>query len=411
MKVWIKYLLGIILGIAAALVLPMNNSSFAGFVAFVNELFIRIGRYIVVPLIFCTAIVSVNKMRSSRIFFKTLRWTVAIIVISSLILTTVGMLSILIIKLPRIPITVDTTSEVFHLNIGSIILSLFPESGFQAIAEGSFLLVCLIFAVLIGFESATAVDTTLFKPVFQFFDSLSKLFYNIALYVTEIISFMMVVFMAKWFVEFRQIIFSGIFTPMLIMFIVDFVIVAGIIYPLILRYVCHDPYPYRVLYAALAPLLISFISGDANLALPVTIRHGKESLGIRRRTAGFTFPVFSVFARGGSSLVSVISFIVIWRSYSSLNIPFSDILWIFGLAFGLSFLLGSIPSGSAFILVTVLCQNYAKGFETSFLLLKPASLMICSFAVIFDTLTAMVGSYVISVKTKTIEHHSVQHFI
>ncbi|EID85080.1 Na+/H+-dicarboxylate symporter [Treponema sp. JC4] len=411
MKLWIKYLLAILLGILAAILLPVNNPVFSSFINFVTELFVRFGRYLVVPLVFSTAIVSVNKLRSSKLFFKTARWTAIVILCSTFIMTIVGMLSILIVKLPRIPITVDTSTDFFKLDIASLILSLFPTSAFAALTEGSFLLVSFIFAVLIGFESATAVDTPLFKPVYQLFDSLSKLFYNIAQFITEIMAFMMVMIMTKWFVEFRTIIFSGIYTPMLIMFIVDFVIVAGIIYPVIIRYICHDPYPYRVLYASIAPALLSFIGGDANLSLPLTIRHGKESLGIRRRTSGFTFPIFSIFSRGGSALVSVISFIVIWRSYSSLNIPLGDILWIFGFSFVFSFLLGGLPSGCAFVLVTILCQNYARGFETSFLLLKPAALIICSFSMLFDTVTAMYGSYLIAVKNKTIEHHKAQHFI
>lgn len=411
MKVWLKYLIGVVLGLVAGIVLPMNNAAFAAFISFITELFIRIGRYIVVPLVFCTTVVSINKLRSSKLFFKTIRWTAIVIISSTLILTVVGLLSILIVKLPRIPITVDTTSDVFKLDISSLFLSLFPLSAFDSLREGSFLLVPFVFALLIGFESATAVDTPLYKPVFQLFDSLSKLFYNIAVFFTETMAIFMIAIMAKWFVEYRQIMFSGIYTPMFIMFLVDFVVVAGIIYPVILRYVCHDPYPYRVLYASLAPALLAFFGGDSNLTLPLTIRHGKESLGIRRRCAGFTFPLFSIFARGGSALVSIISFILIWRSYSSLNIPLTEIFWIFGLSFGISFLLGGFPSGSAFILVTILCQQYARGFETSFLLLKPAALIICSFSAIFDIMSAMFGSYVVAVKTKTIEHHNAQNFI
>lgn len=91
--------------------------------------------------------------------------------------------------------------------------------------------------------------------------------------------------------------------------------------------------------------------------------------------------------------------------------PLSDILWIFVLSFALSFLLGGLPTGGAFILLTILCDKYARGFETSFLLLQPASMIMCSFAAMFDTATAMFGSYIVSVKTKTIEHHTIQHFI
>lgn len=409
MKVWIKYLIGVALGVLAAFILPTENAAFANAVAFLTELFIRVGRYVVIPLIFTSAIVSVSKLRTSKLLLKTSWLTVLIIIASSLILTLTGLLSILLVKLPRIPITVDVATDAFNLDVKGMILSLFPYSGFEALREGSFLLVCLVFAFIIGWESAS--EETAFKPVFVISDSFSNLFYNIANFFTEIMSILCIAIVCYWTIDFRNVIEPGIFTPMVIMFIVDFVIIAGIIYPLILRFVCHDPRPYKVLYASLAPLILSFFSGDSNLVIPLANRHLRDSLGIRRRCRGFTYPMFSIFARGGAALVASISFILIWRSYSSLSIPVTDILWIFGLSFGLSFLLGGIPSGGAFVLLTIICSKYARGFETSVLLLKPASMIICSFAALFDTLTAMVGSYIVAVKTKTIEHHSITHFI
>lgn len=409
MKVWIKYLIGVALGVLAAFILPAENAAFANAVSFLTELFIRIGRYVVVPLLFTSAIVAVSKLRTSKLLLKTTWLTVLIIVASSLILTLIGLISILLVKLPRIPITVDVATEAFNLNVKGLILSLFPYSGFGAVMEGSFLLVCLIFAFIIGWESAS--EETTFKPVFVISDSFSNLFYNIAAFFTEIMSILCIAIVCYWTMDFRNVIEPGIYTPMIIMFIVDFIVVAGIIYPIILHFVCHDPHPYKVLFASIAPLILSFFGVDSNLVIPLANRHLRDSLGIRRRCRGFTYPLFAIFARGGSALVTTISFILIWRSYSSLSIPMSDILWIFGLSFGLSFLLGGIPSGGAFVLLTILCSKYARGFETSFLLLKPASVIICSFAALFDTLTAMVGTYIVAVKTKNIEHHSITHFI
>lgn len=411
MKVWVKYLIGLALGLIVALVLPVESAVMSNILSFLTELVIHVGRYVVVPLVFCTTVVSFNKLRSSKLILKTTLWTFSIIIISTLLLTVIGLLSILIVKLPRIPITVDTSSDVFDLGIKGMILSLFPYSAFEAIRDGSFLLVSFLFAALIGWESASNVESTVFKPVFALADSLSKLFYNIAVFFTEAMSVLSIVIMCSWTVNFKGFFTNGIYTPMIIMFLVDLVLVVGVIYPLIIRYLCHDPHPYRVLFASIAPALLSFISGDSNLVLPLTIRHGKESLGIRRRCGGYTFPLFSIFARGGSALVTTIGFILIWRSYSSLSIPLTDVLWIFTVSFGLSFVLGGIPSGGAFILLSILCAKYARGFETSFLLLKPAALIICSFATLFDTFTAMFGSYIVAVKTKMIEHHTIQHFI
>lgn len=409
MKVWIKYLFGIALGVIASFILPFDNVKVGDFAFFLTDLFIRIGRYIVVPLVFTTAICAINKLCVSKLLWKTLRWTFAIIVLSSLLLTITGIISILMVKLPRIPITVDVPAEVTKIDIKQMILSLFPASGFSALNEGSFLLVCLVMAFLIGWESST--DEKKFKPVFALADSCSKLFGNVGAFFTEIMSVFCVAIAAYWFAQFKEIIEPKIFNPIIIMFLCDFILVAGVIYPLILRFLCHDPHPYKILYASVAPMLLSFISGDSNLVIPLNMRHGMESLGIRRRVWGVTYPLFSIFARGGSALVTSVSFILIWRSYSSLSIPFSDILWIFGLSFGLSFLLGGIPSGGAFILLTILCNKYAKGFENSFLLLKPAALIICSFASLFDTVTATFGTYIVAVKTKFFTPRSLSSFI
>ncbi|MCR4736499.1 MAG: cation:dicarboxylase symporter family transporter [Treponema sp.] len=409
MKVWIKYLLGVILGIVAAFILPLNNTTASEVLTFLTELFIRFGRYFVVPIVFSTAVVAINKLRLSKQLLRTSLWTLSIIVISAFMFTLIGIVSILIVKLPRIPITVDSITPSFNLDIKSIILSLFPESAFDALKEGSFLLVPFLFGSLIGWESAS--EQNVFKPVYGLADSLSQLFYNISVFFTEIMSVMLVAIMCNWTITFREVFATGIYTPVIIMLLCDFIIIVGIIYPLIIRYLCHDPHPYKVLYASIAPMILAFVSGDSNLVLPLNIRHGKESLGIRRRCGGFTYPLFSIFARGGSSLVAAISFILIWRSYSSLPIPASDVFWLFLISFGISFLLGGIPSGGAFILITIICERYGKGFETSFLLLKPAALIFCSFASILDAATAMFGSYIVAVKTKLVEHHQIHHFI
>ena len=126
MKVWIKYLLGIALGIITAFILPVENIQFNNFISFLTEFFIRFGRYLVVPLIFSTGIISINKLRSSKILFKTFGWTLIIIVFSTFILTLVGLLSIVIVRIPRIPITVDNAVNAVRFDIKGLILSLFP---------------------------------------------------------------------------------------------------------------------------------------------------------------------------------------------------------------------------------------------------------------------------------------------
>ena len=174
MKVWMKYLIGMVIGVLAAILLPWNNITGSSIITFITELCIRFGRYLVVPLIFTTAIVSINKLRLSNLVLKTSIWTFAIIVISSLLLTVIGLVSVLIVKLPRIPITVDVTTEIASIDIKSLLLSLFPQSAFQTLENGTFLLVSFLFALMIGWTCYS--DQNTFKPIYNLAYASSQLF-------------------------------------------------------------------------------------------------------------------------------------------------------------------------------------------------------------------------------------------
>ncbi|MCR5723515.1 MAG: dicarboxylate/amino acid:cation symporter [Treponema sp.] len=409
MKLWVKYLLGILLGIAAAFILPSSSEMVQSSAAYISDLAIRFGRYTLLPMLFFTVAYAMFKLRSRKMILTAGIWTVSVIVISTLVLTILGLLSILIVKLPRIPISSEKISELTTVNVAGLIQQLLPFSSFSSLQDGAYLLPAFIFASLAG--AGCASDESASKPVITFIESAAKLCYSIMSFFLEFMAVAMIAVSCYWMISVRPVFAARTFLPLAVMLLVDFVIVAGVIYPLILYIFCKDRRPYRVLYASICPILTAFFSGDSNLSLLVNIKHGRDSLGIHRRINGLTFPLFSVFARGGTALVTTICFVMILRSYSSLGFTAGDVLWIFIMTFALSFVMCAIPSGGAFVSLTILCTIYSRGFEAGYLLLRPAVPVFCSFAAAFDALTAMFGSYIISVKTHTIEHIAVKHYV
>lgn len=403
MKIWMKYLIGIALGLASALILPLDSQLGSSILAFVTEIVIRIGRYTIIPLLFFSGIMAVYRLNDAKIVWKTSLWTAGVIVASSLLLTILGFISIVLIKLPRIPIITEKVSQVSTINIQEIIRKMIPFSSVDSLIDGEFFLPAFIFALIVG--AGCCMEHSNIKPILSLSDALSELFFNISTIVTDLLSVGMIAIMCNWTVQFRAVIMRGVFNPLIIMLTVDFILVVGVIYPLIIRTLCRGGKPLKVLSACVVPFITAFFSGDTNLTLPINMRLGKEKLGIRQRTNGFVYPLFSIFARGGSTLVVIISFVVIWRSYSTLPIEFFDMLWISGTAFFLSFLLGGMSTGGTFIALTVLCTIYGRGMETGYLLLKPAAAIIGSFAALFDAATTMFGSYIVANNTKTIERH------
>lgn len=409
MKLWIKYLIAIALGIGAAFILPADSPAVSSLIASFSEFSVRFGRYTLLPLLFFGVSSAVFRLRSTKNLQKTAVWTLMTILGTTLILALLGLVSILLVKLPRIPITGEKMSSLPSIDIKSLVMQLFPYSGFEAPQQGAFLLPCFIFAGFAGAGCTT--DQNASKPVISFFESAAKLCYSIMSFFIEWLCVGMIAVSAWWMISARQVFASGIYTPLFIMLSVDFVLVIGLIYPLIVHFLCNDQHPYHVVYACITPVITAFFSGDSNLSLPVNLRHARESLGVHQPSSDVTVPLFSIFARGGSALVTTICFVMILRSYSSLGFAFFDILWIFGASVAISLVLSSLPSGGTFVALTILCTMYSRGFEAGYLLLRPAAPVFCSFAAAFDAVSAIFGSYVVAVKTKQFEHVELKHYI
>lgn len=409
MKVWIKYLIGTVLGLLAAVILPLNIPSVNSFVSAASELAVRFGRYAVLPFLVFSVSMAFFNLRINRQISKTALWTLFTVIGGTLVLVLLGLITILIFKLPRIPITGEKMSKIPVLDIKNLFMLVFPYSGFDALKEGGYLLPAFVFSAFAG--AGCASDTNASKPVIQVLESIANLCHTIMTFFVEWLSIGMIAIVCYWVFQAKIVFESSTFLPLFIMLLTDFILLAGIIYPLILRFFCKDLRPFHVLYASICPILTSFFSSDSNISMLVAARHGKESLGIQNEVNNFAFPIFSIFSRGGTALVTSICFVTILRSYTDLGFTFSDVLWIFITSFSISFVLGAIPQGGSFVALITICTMYGRGFGEGYLLLRPAVPVICSFAAAFDVLTWITGSYIVAVKTRFIEHQDIKHYI
>lgn len=409
MKVWIKYLIACVLGVVAGIVLPSENAIIQRIVSTITDFSIHFGRWTLVPTLFFSMTLSICNLREDKKLIKIIAQTALGIVLVSLVFTTIGIIPALIFNLPRIPISVEKTSSSQTLNFEENLLKLFPFSGFESLLDGTFLVPMFIMALFAGL--AFASDKNISKPAYTLFDSLSHVSYLVMSFLVDALSFGMVFIATTWTTQFVSMVKSGVYTGFIIMLFSIFVIVVFALYPLLLRFAFKELHPFKVMYATIAPILTAFFSMDANLALVTNIRHSKESLGIRRRINSTCLPLFTVFGRGGTACVTAISFVVILRSYSGLGIAFTDVLWIIGASFGLSFLLSPISAGGSFTAITIMCAWYGRGFDAGYLLLKNAVPLMCAVGAAIDTANALLATYIIAEKNKMIEHKEIRKYI
>lgn len=409
MKIWIKYLAGIIAGVAFALIAPMQNPAFSGFIQYISDLAIQFGRYSVYPVLFFSFTIGVYELRESKSLFKLGAITAGIIIISTILLAVTGLVTVLVRNPSRIPIFVEGANEISKIGIGESFRQLLPSSAFEAFTNGLFILPLCIFG---GFAGAgCAVDRNVAKSTLTLFDSLSRVSYSVMTFFVDIIAIGMIAISVNWTMQFRAMLASKVFIDFMLLLLFNVLLIAFVIYPLIIRLMCGKVNPYRVLYASTASVIAAFFSGDENMTLPILIRHANESVGVRRRISSVTMPMFSIFGRAGSALTVTVSFIVILKSYSSLGIAFYDMLWLLGMAILLSFFLGRFPSGGAYIALATVCGLYGRGFEAGYLILKPAAFFICSTACAIDALTTIMGTYVVAKRWDMVNHRDLRFFI
>ena len=112
MKIWIKYLTGILIGMAFALIAPDKNAAFTGITEFLTRFFVQAGRYALYPVLFFSITLSVYEHRENRTLFR-IGWHTALVIVASTVgIALLGLVSVLIANPARIPIFVEGSSDI-----------------------------------------------------------------------------------------------------------------------------------------------------------------------------------------------------------------------------------------------------------------------------------------------------------
>ena len=175
MKIWIKLLIGIILGIILGLVIPTNTGS--DFFEGASQIAINIGRYVIFPLVFFSLIFGTYELKLSRARFKTYGLMFLYMLASTLLLVIIGVLSVFILFQGRIEIVTDKMDSINVPGFKEVLLTSFSKNMFNALIEhGDFLLPVMVLALIFGMN--LTFDKAITRPVVQFVDSLSRIFWR-----------------------------------------------------------------------------------------------------------------------------------------------------------------------------------------------------------------------------------------
>ncbi|MDR3276919.1 MAG: cation:dicarboxylase symporter family transporter [Treponema sp.] len=410
MKIWVKFFVATVLGIILGFLLPGDNQLIMGSLAWLANLAIRIGRYAAAPALLFSLIIAISKLRQEGGFWGLLIRALVLMAGIAVFVISLGILVTHLFPPARIPIQIEEQGIVEGLNIPGMVNDLIPSNMMAVLAgDGIYLLPLYLFAFFLAI--GLSYDKTYTKPVIALIDSLSRIFYHVISFFSEIFSPVLIVLAAYWAVRYREVLQAGIFRDLILLLALFSAVLAFVILPLFFLLLGRKSHPWRQAYGSLGPALAAFFSGDINFSLPVLLRNTGENLGVRRRVNAPALTLFTSFGRSGSAMVAASAFIVIVKSYSSLGIDMMDILSIGLQALAISFLLARHPGDGAYTALTVIATGYGRGFEAGYLILKPLAFYLIAIGAFLDVMIAGYASFALAKLTKNQEEKSIRQFI
>ena len=190
-KLTMYIMVGLVLGIACGYVLnaflpdPQTAARVAGYVSLLSDIFLRLIKMIIGPLVFCTLVAGIAKMGSpealGRIGAKALGWFICASVVSLLIgLVMVNLFAPGVgLNLPLPDAGTATNLKTSSLSLKDFVTHLVPKSFFEAMANNEILQI-VVFSVFFG-VAALAVPGT--EPLVKAIDKLGHIVLRITNYV------------------------------------------------------------------------------------------------------------------------------------------------------------------------------------------------------------------------------------
>ncbi|MDR2795698.1 MAG: cation:dicarboxylase symporter family transporter, partial [Spirochaetaceae bacterium] len=365
-------------------------------------------RYTALPIVVFSLTIGIYELRQDGKFWSLLGSTFLLIAGISVFVVALGICVTLFFSPGRIPVLIEQQSGEIFFSPAQNVLDIFSSDMFSVFSSsGVYIFPLCVFAFFLAL--GLRYDKNYTKPVISIIDSLSRIFFHIAAFFSELLGFLIIVLTAYWAIQYREVAGTGVFAPVIRMLLIYAACLVFVVLPTLLFFICNAP--WKVLYGCLGPVITAFFSGDYNFSIPVLMMHLKGNLGIRRRSSSVTFALFSTFGRSGSAMVACVAFIVIIQSYSSLGVPNSGIFSIGITTFFLSFLLARNSADAAFTALAVLCMRYGHGFETGYLILKPIAFYLVSIGTFIDIAITAFGSFAIARLNGLQEEKSIRRFI
>lgn len=369
---WQRVLAGLALGVLLGVAWPAAAPS----VGVVGDVFVRLIRMLVVPIVFVTIASGVTALGDPQRLGSVGARTVGLFATTTFIAVSLG-IGIALLFQPGIganlgavvPRPLGDVKSTYDQLVGIV-----PVNIVQSLAEGDMLAI-IFFSLLLGIGTILAGEAG--RPMARLLDSASSMLFQIIRLVMELTPFGVFALIAGAVAVNGLAVFANIGWLALCVLLGSIAQMA-IVHSLILAFVARVSVP-RFFRAIVDALVVAFSTASSSATLPVALRVATDRLGIARPIASTVLPVGASIGKDGTALyVGLLSVF----SLQALGItPTPEMLLLMLLTGALAaFGTAPIPSASLFMLAAVLAAVGVGPEQTA---------LIVGFVLPFDRLLDM----------------------
>lgn len=354
MKLWVKILIALGLGIVTGLIFGER----AVILKPLGTMFLSLINMIIVLLVLSSMTCGITSIHDpqklGRVGLKSL-----ILYLSTTAAAIVIGLAFAKVFQPGASLVMARTSEIVVSKapgLGSILLSVIPENPVRSLAEGNVLQI-IVFALFLGISINFAGPKG--RPLLEFLESLADVMYRLTSIVMEFSPIGVFAIMASTTgVSGAQVLFP------LLKFLMTFYsacfVHATLVFCGLLWFLAKlNPWPFfRGMGDA---LMVAFSTSSSSAALPVTMHCAQENLGVSKNISSFVLPLGSTVNMNGAAIFQGMAVMFIAQAYG-IELGWQSLLTIVVTATLSAVGAAGIP-GSGFIMLSVVFSSVGLPIE------------------------------------------------
>jgi Na+/H+-dicarboxylate symporter len=344
---WKRILGALVLGVIVGMLWGPGSES----LSWIGDIFMRLIRMVVVPLVFVTLISGVVSMGDPSKLGSLGIKTLAIYMATTLAAISIG-LGLAAIMQPGAG--VDFSGSVpgqiqETIPLSQRLIEIIPVNPIAALAEGNILAV-IFFALMVGVSLLTIGEKG--KPVADFMHAASDMMIKITHWIMEVAPFGVFALIAGVAGTQGVAALLDVLTlalAVLIACVVHLVVVHGII----IMKLSLGLSPVMFFRGARDAMLVAFSTSSSSATLPVTLSVAEQNLGIKPVVASTVLPLGSTINMDGTALyVGIVS--VFAAQAFGIELSFSDYVVMAGATTLVSVGTAAVPGASIFLMAAVM---------------------------------------------------------